>query len=72
APQAVIRNGDYPREKGALDITLILSQFSDVEKVRDYYTKSASLVEEFKERQKAKTSKSVLTEEAGKDIPTLL
>ncbi len=72
APQATIRNGDYPREKGALDITLILSQFSDMEKVREYYTKSASLVEEFKERQKAQTSKAVLTEEAGKDVPTLL
>lgn len=72
APQAVIRNGDYPREKGALDITLILSQLSDVEKVREYYSKSASLVEEFKERQKAQTSKGVLTEEAGKDVPTLL
>ena len=72
APQAVIRGGDYPREKGALDITVILSEFSDVERVRDFYNKSASLVKELEERQKAKMSKSVLTEEAGKDVPTVL
>jgi len=72
APQAVIRGGDYPREKGALDITVILSEFSDVERVRDFYNKSASLVKELEERQKAKISKSVLTEEAGKDVPTVL
>ncbi len=72
APQAVIRGGDYPREKGALDITVILSEFSDVERVRDFYNKSASLVKELEERQKSKISKSMLTEEAGKDVPTVL
>ncbi len=72
APQAVIRNGDYPREKGLLDVTVILSELSDVAKVRQYYSKSAKLVDEMKERQKSKTSKAALAEEAGKDIPTLL
>ena len=72
APQAVIRNGDYPRERGLLDVTVILSQLGDVEKVRDYYRKSADLAKEFKERQKAKASKASLAQEAGKDVPTLL
>ena len=72
APQAVLRGGDYPREKGALDVTLILSEFSDIERVRYFYGKSASLVKQSKERQKTKTSKSALTEEAGRDIPSLL
>ncbi len=72
APQAIIRSGDYPREKGLLDITVILSELSDVAKVRDYYTKSANLVGEMKKRQKVQASKSALTEEAGKDVPTLL
>jgi cell division GTPase FtsZ len=72
APQAVIRSGDYPREKGLLDITVILSELCDVAKVRDYYTKSANLVSEMKKRQKVQASKSALTEEAGKDVPTLL
>jgi cell division GTPase FtsZ len=72
APQAVVRNGDYPREKGLMDVTVILSELCDVAKVRDYYTKSANLVSEMKKRQKIQTSKSALTEEAGKDVPTLL
>ncbi|MDP6142271.1 MAG: tubulin/FtsZ family protein [Dehalococcoidales bacterium] len=71
-PNAIIRNGDYPRGKGVLDITLVLSEFSDVEKVRSYYTKSAALVKEMNRRQKIKASKAGLTEEAGKDVPTLL
>ncbi len=72
APQATIRGGDYPREKGALDVTVILSEFSQVEKVTEFYNKSSSLAKELKERQKNKTSKSALAEEAGKDVPTLL
>jgi cell division GTPase FtsZ len=72
APEAILRNGDYPREKGLLDVTVILSELGDVAKVRDYYTKSASLVGEMKKRQQVKIKKSALTEEAGKDVPTLL
>ena len=72
APQAVIRNGDYPREKGLLDITVILSELCDVAKIRDYYTKSAKLVDEMKTRKKVQKSKAALTEEVGKDVPTLL
>ena len=71
APQAVIRDGDYPREKGLLDVTVILSELSDVAKVRDYYTRSSALAKEMKVRTKNKESKAVLAEEAGKDIPTL-
>ena len=44
ASEAIIRNGDYPRERGMLDVTVILSELSDVEKVREYYTKLASVV----------------------------
>jgi cell division GTPase FtsZ len=72
APQAVIRNGDYPREKGLLDVTVILSELSDVEKVRHYYAKSAKLVNAMKKRKKIQINKAALTEEAGKDVPTLL
>jgi len=72
APQAIIRNGDYPREKGLLDVTVVLSELSDVKKVRHYYEKSAKLVDEMKKRKKIQTSKAALTEEAGKDVPNLL
>ena len=72
APEAVIRSGDYPRGKGVLDVTLVLSEFGDVEKVRNYYKKSASLVREMSRRQKEKVSKAERTARAGKDVPTLL
>lgn len=71
APEAVIRNGDYPREKGLLDVTVIISELSDVPKIRDYYTKSTELAQEIKQRVEMKAAKANLAEEAGKDVPTL-
>jgi len=72
APEAIIRNGDYPREKGVLDVTVILSELSDVEKIREYYVKSTSLIPQFRKRQEETDSKLRAVEEAAKDIPSLL
>ena len=72
APKATIRDGDYPREKHTLDVTLILSELSDVAKIRDYYTKSTLLIPEFKRRQEETESKLKTMDEVGKDIPSLL
>jgi len=72
APNAIIRNGDYPRQSGVMNITLILSELSDVEKVRNYYRKSTDLVPIIKQRQKEVESKLKTIDETGKDIPTLL
>lgn len=72
APEAIIRDGDYPRERGMIDVTIILSQLGDVEKVRNYYTRSAGIVEGMKKKQKAAAGKLSITEEASKDVPTLL
>ncbi len=72
APNAIIRNGDYPRERGVMDITLVLSELSDVAKVRQYYTESTNLVPIIKQRQKAVKAKLMGIEEAAKDIPSLL
>ena len=72
APKATIRDGDYPREKGSIDITLILSELNDVVKIRDYYTKSTLLIPEFKRRQEETESKLKTMDEVGKDIPSLL
>jgi cell division GTPase FtsZ len=68
APNAVIRNGDYPVGK-ALDIILILSELSDVEIVRTYYTKSTDLVPIIKLRQEEVRVKLQGIDDAGKDIP---
>lgn len=72
APEALIRNGDYPRERGMLDITVILSELSDVEKVRYYYTRSTNLIPEFKKRQQDTEVKLRAIEDVSKEIPSLL
>ncbi|MFH1015607.1 MAG: cell division protein FtsZ, partial [Chloroflexota bacterium] len=72
APEAIIRNGDYPRERGVLDVTVVLSEMSDVEKVRNYYIKSTSLIPEFKRRADETETKLKAVEDAAKDIPSLL
>ena len=47
-------------------------ELSDVEKVREYYTKSAGVVEEMKRKQETAARRLNATEEAAKDVPTLL
>ncbi len=72
APNAIIRNGDYPRERGQLNITLILSELSDVEKVRHYYNQSTGLIPLIKQRQKDVESKLQDIDDSARDIPSLL
>jgi len=72
APEAIIRNGDYPRERGVLDVTVVLSELSDVEKIRDYYVKSTILIPEFQKRQEATATKLRAIDDVSKDIPSLL
>ncbi|MAG14995.1 MAG: cell division protein FtsZ [Dehalococcoidales bacterium] len=72
APEAIIRSGDYPREGGSLDITVILSELSDVEKIRNYFTKTISLISTLKKRQEGMERKDKGIEVTLKDIPSLL
>jgi len=72
APQAIIRNGDYPRERGSLDVSVLLSELSDVEKIRYYYTTSTTLIPEMQKRQEETENKLQAIEDTAKDIPSLL
>jgi cell division GTPase FtsZ len=72
APEAIIRSGDYPRDKGNLDITVVLSEMSDVEKVRNYFTKAINLIAELKKRQEGLVSTQRGIDITIKDIPSLL
>jgi len=72
APEAIIRSGDYPREGSSLDITVILSELSDVEKVRHYFTRTISLISTLKRRQEGIERKDKGIEVTLKDIPSLL
>ncbi|MBI2868539.1 MAG: cell division protein FtsZ, partial [Chloroflexi bacterium] len=72
APRAVIRNGDYPRERGSLDVTVILSELSDTEKVRAYFRQASSLIPDFARRQVETGARLKQIDEVGKDIPSLI
>jgi len=72
APKATIRNGDYPRERTQVEVTLVLSGLSDVAKVREYYARSTAFIPEFKKREEEAAGRLRGIEEMGKDLPSLL
>ena len=72
APKATIRNGDYPWERGLMDVVVVLSQLMDVERVRKYYTKSASVVDEISKMREVKARRLSLTDDVSRDVPSLL
>jgi cell division GTPase FtsZ len=71
APNAVIRSGDYPIEKGFMDVIIMLSQLKEMETVIDYYRKSVDVAEEIKRKLEAASIGTSVTEEASKHLPTL-
>jgi hypothetical protein len=72
APEAIIRSGDYPREKGVMDVTLVLSELSDMERVRNFFTKAINLIIDLKKRQEGVVSTQRGIDITIKDIPSLL
>jgi len=72
ATEAIIRSGDYPRGKGSLDVTIILSELINSRKVMDYFTKTISQISVAKRRQGGIEWEHRGIEEAFKDIPSLL
>jgi cell division GTPase FtsZ len=72
ATEATIRSGDYPRVKGSLDITIILSELIGSRKVMDYFTKAISYISSAKRRRGGIEYGYRGIEETFKDIPSLL
>jgi len=72
SPEAVIRNGDYPRNGSMIDITLLLSEFNVLNKVKTYYEAASGTIHELKGRREEFESKLKEIEEASKDLPSLL
>lgn len=72
APDAIIRTGDYPREKSGLDITIILSELNGVKKVVDYFTETINLISAIKKKREGIEVEQKDIEQAFKDIPLLL
>jgi len=71
APNAIIRNGDYPREKSSISVTIVLSELSEVSKVREYYARSTELIPIIRRRQEEIKIKLEKMEQAGETIPSL-
>ena len=71
-PDAIIRNGDYPREKGGLEVSIILSELKNVDKIKRYYADASTVVSTIKKRQRQIESKLKEIDELSKDIPSLL
>jgi len=72
ATEAIIRSGDYPREKRSLDVTLILSDLVNVGKVMEYFTKAIRYISSYKKRWEGIEYEHREIEEAFRDIPSLL
>ena len=71
APDALIRSGDYPRQKGSLDVAIVLSELNAVKKITDYFTKAIDLISTMRAKQEL-GYKSKNLEETFADIPVLL
>jgi len=71
APEAVIRNGDYPRREATLKITLILSQLSSVQEVMEYYDKMPELIQKKECRQKSSEAGLGELKKASMLVPSL-
>ena len=72
SPEAVIRNGDYPIGGGSIGITLLLSEFNALEKVKGYFIKASGAIHNLKGRREEFESKLKEIEDASKDLPSLL
>lgn len=72
APDAVIREGDYPRVRNAVDVSVILSELREVEKVKRYYAEATKVASRAEQRQKQVDAKLVTIDDAGKDVPSLM
>ncbi len=70
ATEAIIRTGDYPREKSLFSVTVILSELSNVVKITDYFTKTINYITTLKKRGKEDEYRGI--EETFEGIPTLL
>ncbi len=71
-PKAIIRNGDYPRERGVVGVTIILSELDTVRKITDLYSESTVVIGEIQQKQAEIACKVKAIEDAAKDIPSLL
>jgi len=71
ATDAIIRSGDYPREKRSLNVTVILSELIYVGKIMDYFNRVILYISA-KSRRKGMEYEGRGIADAFRDIPSLL
>ena len=72
APNAHIRGGDYPRERGELSLTLVLSQLCAVDRVKGYYPRLKESNHILERMAKEKAAKARVQEMTWADVPVLV
>ncbi len=69
---AVIRSCDYPRGRGEMAVTVLLSGLSSIERIKGYYDIVGGLVRKVKMKQADAEKKARAMEAAARKIPSLL
>ena len=72
ASEAIIRYGDYPRERSALGVSVILSELKSVERIKGYYDRLPDLMEDKEKRQEDSEAKLKELIDASMAVPSLL
>ena len=72
AENAVIRAGDFPRDRGSVNVTILFSQLAFVQKIRDYYDRASAFAMTQKDRLKETTGRLRDMEDAAKGLPSLI
>jgi len=72
ASEAVIRYGDYPRRKGTLTVTVILSELKHVARVKKFYDSFPEAMEKKKRIEEDVAAGTAELEDASTTIPSLL
>ena len=72
AENSVIRAGDFPRERGSVDVTVMFSQLAFVQKIRDYYDRASAFAHTQKDRIRETSGRLRDMEDAAKELPSLI
>lgn len=72
APDAIIRAGDYPDDRGIIAVSIALSGISEIARVKEYYLKATALLETSQQQQEVDAARKSDTDSAANDLPTLL
>jgi cell division GTPase FtsZ len=71
-PDAILRNGDYPRGDGALAVSVILSELRTVQRVQQYYAQTSQVVASMTERRNRTGAELLELDMASANVPSLL